>query len=366
MANAWSTASLAPWPPPGITPLTLSTTSGLSPGRRPESRCRGSPQCGFGEGSADRRSVPAAFARGAGRIVPARGRRLLAFDRGCARRGYRLSDQVIPLFAEFKHSSLHHAQRCCDGARDAGGYDRECRRSPGGRGQGSMFWRCRPQPRARDETKFADYFAAHPRARPVGPPTMPVVVEPLRYTGQSEIAADIANFKAALDGVNVAEAFLPANSPGTIEHWLLNEYYKSDEEFLFAIADVMHEEYWAIVDAGLLLQIDDPDLPDGWNCLPRITLPEYRNYAALRVDALNHALAGIPKEQVRLHVCWGSHHGPHHDDVPLKDMIDLIFLVQAGSFSIEASNPCHEHEWRVFEEAKLPEGATLVPGVVGH
>jgi len=134
-----------------------------------------------------------------------------------------------------------------------------------------MFWRCRPQPRARDETKFADYFAAHPRARPVGPPTMPVVVEPLRYTGQSEIAADIANFKAALDGVNVAEAFLPANSPGTIEHWLLNECYKTDEEFLFAIAEVMREEYRAIVDAGLLLQIDDPDLPDGWNCLPANT-----------------------------------------------------------------------------------------------
>jgi 5-methyltetrahydropteroyltriglutamate--homocysteine methyltransferase len=219
---------------------------------------------------------------------------------------------------------------------------------------------------ARDETKFAEYFAVNPRARPVGPPTMPVVVERLRYTGQSEIAADIANFKAALGGVSVTEAFLPANSPGTIEHWLLNEYYKTDEEFLFAIADVMHEEYWAIVDAGLLLQIDDPDLPDGWNCLPAITLPEYRNYAALRVEALNHALAGIPKEQVRLHVCWGSHHGPHHDDVPLKDIIDLIFRVQAGSFSIEASNPCHEHEWRVFEEVKLPAGATLIPGVVGH
>ena len=219
---------------------------------------------------------------------------------------------------------------------------------------------------ARDKTKFADYFAAHPRARPVGPPTVPVVVEPLRYTGQSEIAADIANFKAALGGVNVAEAFLPANSPGTIEHWLLNECYKTDEEFLFAIAEVMREEYRAIVDAGLLLQMDEPDLPDGWNCLPAITLPEYRNYAALRVEALNHALSGIPKKQVRLHVCWGSHHGPHHDDVPLKDIIDLIFRVQAGSFSIEASNPCHEHEWRVFEEAKLPEGATLAPGVVGH
>jgi len=219
---------------------------------------------------------------------------------------------------------------------------------------------------ARDETKFADYFAANPRARPVGPPTMPVCVEKLRYTGQADLAADIANFKAGLSGVDVAEAFLPANAPGTIEHWLANEYYKSDEEFVFAIADVMHEEYQAIVDAGFLLQIDDPDLPDGWNCLPEITLPEYRKYAAVRVDALNHALAGIPKEKVRLHVCWGSHHGPHHDDIPLKDIIDLIFRVQAGSFSIEASNPCHEHEWRVFEEVKLPAGATLVPGVVGH
>jgi 5-methyltetrahydropteroyltriglutamate--homocysteine methyltransferase len=219
---------------------------------------------------------------------------------------------------------------------------------------------------ARDETKFAGYFAANPRARPVGPPTMPVCVEKLRYTGQADLAADLANFKAALEGVNVAEAFLPANSPGTIEHWLANEYYKSDEEFVFAIADVMHEEYQAIVDAGFVLQIDDPDLPDGWNCLPNITLPDYRKYATIRVDALNHALAGIPKEKIRLHVCWGSHHGPHHDDVPLKDIVDLIFRVQAGSFSIEASNPCHEHEWRVFEEAKLPAGATLVPGVVGH
>jgi 5-methyltetrahydropteroyltriglutamate--homocysteine methyltransferase len=219
---------------------------------------------------------------------------------------------------------------------------------------------------ARDETKFAGYFAANPRARPVGPPTMPVCVEKLRYTGQADLAADLANFKEALEGVSVAEAFLPANSPGTIEHWLANEYYKSDEEFVFAIADVMHEEYQAIVDAGFVLQIDDPDLPDGWNCLPDITLPDYRKYATIRVDALNHALAGIPKEKVRLHVCWGSHHGPHHDDVPLSDIIDLIFRVQAGSFSIEASNPCHEHEWRVFEEAKLPAGATLVPGVVGH
>ena len=140
---------------------------------------------------------------------------------------------------------------------------------------------------ARDETKFAGYFAANPRARPVGPPTMPVCVEKLRYTGQADLAADLANFKAALDGVNVAEAFLPANSPGTIEHWLANEYYKSDEEFVFAIADVMHEEYQAIVDAGFVLQIDDPDLPDGWNCLPAhhpSRLPQIRHDPGRRAE----------------------------------------------------------------------------------
>src|SRR5258708_8943355 len=219
---------------------------------------------------------------------------------------------------------------------------------------------------ARDEVKFAGYFAAVRRARALGRATMPVCVAPLRYVGQGELRKDLANFTAALAGVEVAGAFLPANTPGTIEHWIANEYYKSDEEFVFAIADAMHEEYQAIVDAGFLLQIDDPDLPDGWACLPGITIADYRKYATLRVDALNHALRGIPKEKVRLHVCWGSFHGPHHDDIPLRDIIDLIFRVNAGSYSFEASNPCHEHEWRVFEEVKMPEGATLIPGVVGH
>jgi 5-methyltetrahydropteroyltriglutamate--homocysteine methyltransferase len=146
----------------------------------------------------------------------------------------------------------------------------------------------------------------------------------------------------------------------------VDKFCKGDEAFLFAIAEAMRQEYQAIVNAGFLLQIDDPDLPDGWACLPDITLPEYRIYATMRIDALNHALRDIPPEKIRLHVCWGSFHGPHHDDIPLKDIIDLIFRVRAGSYSIEASNPCHEHEWRVFEEVKLPEGATLIPGVVGH
>jgi 5-methyltetrahydropteroyltriglutamate--homocysteine methyltransferase len=223
---------------------------------------------------------------------------------------------------------------------------------------------------ARDRVKFPDYFesTANPRARlsSSGPQMRPVVVEKLRYIGQADLKRDLENFKAALKGVNVSEAYLPSNTPGTIEHWMANEFYKNEEEFVFAIADVMHEEYKAITDAGFQLQIDDPDLPDCWNCLPQETVPDYRKYATLRVDALNHALRGIPKEQVRLHVCWGSFHGPHHDDIPLKDIADIIFKVNAGSYSIEASNPCHEHEWQVFEEIKLPQGATLVPGVIGH
>jgi 5-methyltetrahydropteroyltriglutamate--homocysteine methyltransferase len=219
---------------------------------------------------------------------------------------------------------------------------------------------------ARDETKFMGYFEANPRARFPGPPTMPVCTGPLRYIGQADVKKDIDTFKAALNGIGVGEAYLPSNTPGTIEHWMANEYYKSDEEFVFAIADAMHEEYKAITDAGLILQIDDPDLPDGWNCLPRITTKEYRDYARMRVDALNHALRGIPREKIRLHVCWGSFHGPHHDDIPLRDIADLIFRVKAGSYSIEASNPCHEHEWKVFETVKVPKDATLVPGVIGH
>jgi 5-methyltetrahydropteroyltriglutamate--homocysteine methyltransferase len=221
---------------------------------------------------------------------------------------------------------------------------------------------------ARDARKFEGYFDARPRESSRARMGFPVCVEPLRYSerGRAELRTDIANFKAAMAKAGVEYGFLPANTPGTVEHWMGNEYYKSDEAFVFAIADTLREEYRAIADAGLLLQIDDPDLPDCWNCLPDMTVPEYLKYAALRVEALNHALRDIPREQVRLHVCWGSYHGPHHDDIPLADIAGLIFSVRAGSYSIEASNPCHEHEWRVFEEHRLPDGATLAPGVVGH
>lgn len=222
-------------------------------------------------------------------------------------------------------------------------------------------------PTARDRTEFAEYFTqTRPDADPNAQQTLYVAHEPLTYVGHDAVRADIENFKAALEGVTVEEAFLPAVAPGTIEHWLQNDYYATDEEYLFAIADAMHHEYKAITDAGFLLQIDDPDLPDGWQIQMEMDVPQYRKFAELRVDALNHALRGIPEEQVRLHLCWGSYHGPHKFDIPLADVVDIILKVHAHSYSIEASNPRHEHEWRVWEDTKLPDGKVLIPGVVGH
>lgn len=223
----------------------------------------------------------------------------------------------------------------------------------------------------RDLKKFPEYFAAGGRGFGAfagsGPSQAQVFcVAPLKYVGHAALQQDLENFRAALQGVKVWQAFLPANTPGTIEHWLRNEHYPSDEAFVYAIAEAMREEYQAIVDAGFLLQIDDPDLADGWQMYPDMSVADYRKYATLRVDALNHALRDIPRESIRLHVCWGSFHGPHQHDIPLKDIVDIIFRVRATGYSIEASNPCHEHEWRVFEDFKLPEGAVIIPGVVGH
>ncbi len=223
---------------------------------------------------------------------------------------------------------------------------------------------------SRELAKFGEYFTGGRgfsafAGTGQGKPRM-VCVAPLQYVGHEALAEDLANFRAALQGVDVQGAFLPANTPGTIEHWLHNAYYRNDEEFLFAIGEVMRAEYRAVVDAGFTLQIDDPDLPDAWQMYPDMSLAEYRKYASLRVEALNHALRDIPLEKIRLHVCWGSFHGPHQSDIPLKDIVDIVFSVRAGAYSIEASNPCHEHEWQVFESVKLPEGSILIPGVVGH
>ena len=218
----------------------------------------------------------------------------------------------------------------------------------------------------RDLLEFPDYFNTEARRSRGHHDRVFYCNEPLKYVGHGAVQADVENLKAALQGVKVEEAFLPAVAPGTMEHWMKNEYYPNDEAYLYAIADAMHEEYKVIVDAGFILQIDDPDLADAWQMNPRMSVAEYRKYAELRIDALNHGLRDLPQERVRFHMCWGSYHGPHKYDIPLRDIVDVILRVRAGAYSIEASNPCHEHEWRVWEEVKLPDGKVLIPGVAGH
>ncbi len=227
----------------------------------------------------------------------------------------------------------------------------------------------------RDRLDFPGYYDAQRRkaadaraasSRTIRPLNQPMFcIAPLAYTGHADVQFAIDALRTACAGLDV-QPFLTAVAPGTIEHWLWNEHYQSDEELLFGIADAMHEEYDAITKAGLLLQIDDPDLPDGWQMNPRMSIADYRRYAAVRVEALNHALRGIPEHLVRLHVCWGSGHGPHTHDIPLRDIVDLVLQVRAGCYSIEAANGRHEHEWVVWEDVTLPEGKTLMPGVVGH
>jgi len=218
----------------------------------------------------------------------------------------------------------------------------------------------------RDMIEFSEYFNRGGRTSIGHHSRVFYCAEPLKYVGHAEVKADIENLKAALQGKPIEEAFLPAIAPGTMEHWMKNEYYPTDEAYLFAIADAMHEEYKAIVDAGFVLQIDDPDLADAWQMYPQMSVAEYRKYQELRISALNHGLRDLPIDRVRFHMCWGSYHGPHKYDIPLRDIVDLILKVRAGAYSIEASNPCHEHEWRVWREVKLPDDKVLIPGVAGH
>ncbi len=222
----------------------------------------------------------------------------------------------------------------------------------------------------RDLEAFAEYFdtGANRSAAATGQNRVgqTVCVGPITYIGNNDLQADIDNFNVGLKGSKPNETFLPAITPGTVEHWLKNEYYASAEEFLYAVADALAIEYKAIVDAGFLLQIDDPDLPDAWQIHPDMSVPEYRKFAQLRVDALNHALKDIPEESIRFHTCWGSYHGPHQFDIPLADIVDIILNVKAIGYSIEASNPRHDHEWTVWKDAKLPDGKVLIPGVIGH
>ncbi|MGH2363477.1 MAG: cobalamin-independent methionine synthase II family protein [Chloroflexota bacterium] len=216
-----------------------------------------------------------------------------------------------------------------------------------------------------ERIEFAEFYA---ELRFGGGETRRMICNgPIRYTGQAEVRGDIELFQRSLQGVQTEEQFMCVLAPGWIEHSLYNEYYKSDEEFLFAIADAMHEEYQAIVDAGFILQLDDPGLPDTYDMIvPAPSIEDYRDYAQIRVEAQNRALRGIPADRVRYHICWGSWHGPHTNDLPLKHVVDLMLQVNAQAYSVEAGNPAHEHEWKVWRDVTLPEGKILIPGVVSH
>jgi 5-methyltetrahydropteroyltriglutamate--homocysteine methyltransferase len=198
------------------------------------------------------------------------------------------------------------------------------------------------------------------------PVTGPVCVAPLTYTGQQALAADIANLKAALAAAGVEEGFMTAVAPGSA-YRIGNAHYQSDEEFLYACAEVMREEYKAIVEAGLILQLDDPALATSWDMItPEPDLEDYKKFSMLRVEALNHAIRGLPPERIRFHLCWGSWHGPHVTDIPMRDIVELMLAIKVGAYSFEAGNVRHEHEWKVWREVKLPDDKLILPGVVSH
>jgi 5-methyltetrahydropteroyltriglutamate--homocysteine methyltransferase len=191
-----------------------------------------------------------------------------------------------------------------------------------------------------------------------------VCTGPIKYQGHAQVRQDIENFKAALQGVNYTEAFLPAISVCNIEDWQRNAYYKTQEEYLFAIADAMNEEYRMIADAGFLLQIDDPRLVTYYIMAPDATMKDVRKWANVRVDALNHSIRGIPSDRIRYHTCYSINFGPRVHDMELKDIVDIIMRVKADAFSFEAANPRHEHEYEVWEHVKRPKNKILIPGVV--
>jgi 5-methyltetrahydropteroyltriglutamate--homocysteine methyltransferase len=221
--------------------------------------------------------------------------------------------------------------------------------------------------RTNERLQFQEFYEDLRLLRDVGETERMVCTGPLAYKGHAEVRRDIELFQSALNSVDSEEQFMCVLAPGWIEHSLWNEYYPDDEAFLFAIADAMKSEYKAIVDAGFILQLDDPGLPDTYDMIvPPPSVEEYRKFAAVRVDALNHALADLPEDRIRYHICWGSWHGPHTNDLPLKEIVDLMLRIRAGAYSVEAANPRHEHEWKVWRDVKLPDGKILIPGVVSH
>ncbi|HZT52417.1 MAG TPA: cobalamin-independent methionine synthase II family protein [Stellaceae bacterium] len=220
----------------------------------------------------------------------------------------------------------------------------------------------------RDREAFPEFYSEYDARvlRNAATPVRPVVTGPLGYN-PTELKHDIANLKAAMAQAKVTRGFLPVVAPASALPNAKNEYYPDEQSYLFGLADALREEYKAVLDAGLDLQVDDAFLPYMYEKLvPPMTMAQYRDWAALRVEATNRALKGLPRERTRYHICWGSWNGPHMFDVAMKDIVDLVLKVDVGTYSFEAANPRHEHEWQVWKQVKLPPGKRIMPGVVTH
>jgi len=189
---------------------------------------------------------------------------------------------------------------------------------------------------------------------------------PITYQGHEALQRDIADMKAALAAAGIEEGYLNSVAPASCAR-IPNEYYATDEEIIYACADAMREEYQAIIEAGLILQLDDPAIAENWDqIVPEPSVEAYRRFTMTRIDALNHAIRGLPPERIRFHLCWGSWHGPHVTDIPMAEIVECMLAVNAKYYSFEAANARHEHEWRVWEDVRLPEGKVIMPGVVTH
>jgi 5-methyltetrahydropteroyltriglutamate--homocysteine methyltransferase len=224
-----------------------------------------------------------------------------------------------------------------------------------------------PFARGADRVRFAEFYAELDAKDAPATQSEAVCTGPIAYTGQAALQRDIDNLKAALDGVNFAEAFLPVAAPASVIPDRRNEYYPSEDACLQAIAEAMRTEYRMIADSGFLVQLDDARTAVTFDrMVPPASFDDYRRWVANYVDVVNYALEGIPEDRVRYHMCWGSWPGPHTTDVPLKDIVDLVLKIRVGAYVIEGANPRHEHEWKVWQDVKLPEGRVLVPGVISH
>jgi 5-methyltetrahydropteroyltriglutamate--homocysteine methyltransferase len=215
-----------------------------------------------------------------------------------------------------------------------------------------------------DMLEFPGLLAREQAQEDRGNPAMPACDGPIEYRGLDAVRADIANLRAALDGTDVADAFLSAASPGVVAFFLGDRHYGDHETYLYAIADAMKTEYDEIHRAGLVLQLDCPDLALTRDRIGAETIEEFRRYVRLHLDAIDHATRDIPPEALRMHVCWGNYEGSHHRDVPLRDIVDIVLAARPSAVSFEAANPRHAHEWAVFEDVALPEGKIVVPGVL--